>query len=105
MSGNHLSGGIPESLTKLHFLSAFSVAGNDLEGEIPRGGQFETFSSASFEGNPKLCGYVLNRSCATAEMVPPAAAEEESFWYGIPFGLGYFVGLVTVSLTLLFKSW
>lgn len=108
MSGNHLSGGIPESLTKLHFLSAFSVAGNDLEGEIPRGGQFETFSSASFEGNPKLCGYVLNRSCEavrTAEMGPPEEAAAESFWYGIPFGLGYFVGVVAVSLTLLFKSW
>lgn len=107
LSGNHLTGKIPESLSKLHFLSSFSVADNDLEGEIPRGGQFETFSSASFAGNPKLCGYVLNRSCAAVGPVepgPPPAEEAGNFWYRAPFGLGYFVGVVGVSVTMLLHS-
>ncbi|XP_042018094.1 receptor-like protein 2 [Salvia splendens] len=110
MSGNELSGEIPEALTKLHFLSAFSVADNDLEGEIPKGGQFETFGFAAFEGNPKLCGEVVNRSCGGIGFRPAAVEEEEgggSFWCGvrIPFGVGYFVGLVAVSGVVFFKSW
>ncbi|KAJ1390783.1 Serine/threonine-protein kinase, active site [Sesbania bispinosa] len=63
LSGNQLSGEIPVSLTNLHFLSVFNVAHNDLQGQIPTGGQFDTFTASSFEGNPKLCGSVVQRSC------------------------------------------
>ncbi|KAK6163783.1 hypothetical protein DH2020_000647 [Rehmannia glutinosa] len=107
MSGNHLSGEIPVSLTQLHFLSSFSVANNDLQGEIPTGGQFETFPAASFEGNPQLCGNVLRRSCSSMTPVDVAPEEEddhESSWYKLPFGMGYFVGFFAVSITWLFHS-
>ncbi|KAL1556956.1 receptor-like protein 3 [Salvia divinorum] len=104
MSENRLTGEIPQSLTKLHFLSYFSVAGNDLEGEIPRGGQFETFPSASFQRNRGLCGYILGRNCSS--LVTMSRQEEYDSgnqWYGVPFGMGYFVGFFAVSISLLFQ--
>lgn len=110
MSGNHLSGEIPGSLAGLHFLSSFSVANNDLQGEIPRGGQFDTFPATSFEGNPKLCGYVIGRNCSVRTQQVDTTTEEEEpeiSWYSVPFGMGYFVGFFAVSITLLFmdKFW
>ncbi|KAM7258353.1 hypothetical protein ACFE04_014094 [Oxalis oulophora] len=63
LSNNHFSGEIPTSFKDLSFLSNFSVADNNLEGQIPSGGQLDTFPSSSFEGNPLLCGSILNRSC------------------------------------------
>lgn len=63
VSHNELSGAIPASLTQLSFLSHFAVAYNNLSGEIPIGGQFFTFSSADFAGNPFLCGFHVGRKC------------------------------------------
>lgn len=82
------------------------MAYNDLEGEIPRGAQFDTFSVDSFEGNPNLCGYILNRRCRVVEIAGEAEAEEEDdgiSWYNLPFGLGYF-GLVSVVIALLLNT-
>ncbi|GAA0182924.1 transmembrane signal receptor [Lithospermum erythrorhizon] len=107
LSNNSLTGEIPASLTRLTFLSSFSVANNDLEGEIPLGGQLQTFNATPYEGNPKLCGYMLHKSCILSALptVDNAAEEEESDSPWIePVWIGYLVGLSIVCLTLVFHS-
>jgi hypothetical protein len=54
LSNNRLTGEIPRALESLHFLSYFNVSNNDLDGPVPAGGQFCTFPSSSFAGNPGM---------------------------------------------------
>ncbi|XVE89033.1 hypothetical protein DITRI_Ditri19aG0117500 [Diplodiscus trichospermus] len=73
LSSNNLSGQVPPQLTELNFLSLFNVSYNNLSGMTPDKGQFATFDRSSYEGNPSLCGLLIERSCNRSE-VPPAAA-------------------------------
>ncbi|KAJ1277937.1 hypothetical protein BS78_04G040700 [Paspalum vaginatum] len=107
LSSNHLTGAIPSELNNLHFLSALNISYNDLEGPIPNGGQFNTFSNNSFEGNPKLCGPILLRSCGSADA--PAVSTKQprrKAIFGIVLGVffGVLLLLVLVYLITSFKG-
>ncbi|KAK1288707.1 hypothetical protein QJS10_CPB19g01275 [Acorus calamus] len=56
-------GEIPSQLVKLHTLSVFRVAYNNLSGIIPYKDQFCTFNKSSFEGNPGLSGVLIEKNC------------------------------------------
>ncbi|XP_042406717.1 phytosulfokine receptor 1-like isoform X1 [Zingiber officinale] len=95
LSHNYLSGSIPSSLIKLNFLSSFSVAYNDLSGPIPVGGQFSTFSTLDFEGNPGLCGFHL-KLCDSEQH--EGQTEQRRRSKGVIIGLAFGIGVATSTL-------
>uniref|UniRef100_A0A7N0TYP5 non-specific serine/threonine protein kinase n=1 Tax=Kalanchoe fedtschenkoi TaxID=63787 RepID=A0A7N0TYP5_KALFE len=103
LSSNNLSGQIPQSLNSLTFLSFFNVSDNDLEGQIPSGVQLDTFPSTSFQGNPKLCGKILNRTCQSNKPGSVGSGRRRSLNKRLFLGfmLGIFsIGFILTSLAL-----
>ncbi|KAJ3698959.1 hypothetical protein LUZ61_002664 [Rhynchospora tenuis] len=95
LSHNFLTGLIPRELAKLHYLASFSVAYNNLSGAaLDTEGQFSTFNSSSYEGNPNLCGPPLPTSCTRA--TPPAATQDIDLERGSQVDL-ILVGSLVVS--------
>ncbi|GFP78623.1 phytosulfokine receptor 2 [Phtheirospermum japonicum] len=99
LSCNDLLGPIPPSFDRLTFLSRFSVANNHLGGPIPTGGQFPSFSTSSFEGNPGLCGVTF--PCAEGPRPSTALSRADSSRrfsrggiLGLTIGLGIGIGLL-----------
>ncbi|PNY13770.1 leucine-rich repeat receptor-like serine threonine-protein kinase bam3-like protein [Trifolium pratense] len=60
VSWNHLNQSLPKELSVLKGLTSADFSHNNFSGSIPEGGQFSTFKSTCFEGNPQLCGYESN---------------------------------------------
>ncbi|EOY25930.1 Receptor like protein 1, putative [Theobroma cacao] len=108
LSSNNLSGQIPSQLTELHFLSIFNVSYNNLSGMTPDKGQFATFDRSSYEGNPSLCGSLIEKSCNSSEVPPttvPFDGEENDTMvdmvaFGWTFSASYAMVLLALAAVL-----
>ncbi|CAH1424062.1 unnamed protein product [Lactuca virosa] len=93
LSSNGLTGTVPSELIKLTFLQVFNVSHNNLSGRLPEmKAQFGTFSEASYEGNPLLCGPPLVKKCTTtnSQVTNPSDGEEDNEkWYDINMACFY----------------
>lgn len=70
LQDNLLSGRIPSfEQTGLRF---FNVSGNHLSGEIPQTPSLGRFNASSFMGNPNLCGDQLEKTCMSTRDHPVA---------------------------------
>ncbi|GKV52631.1 hypothetical protein SLEP1_g59204 [Rubroshorea leprosula] len=100
LSSNELVGEIPQELVSLTSLAVLDLSNNQLDGCIPQGNQFNTFENSSYEGNPRLYGFPLTKSCdgnGTLQQPPGSFhGKDHELW---EFGwrvvlLGYGCGLV-----------
>ncbi|GLT40070.1 hypothetical protein SLA2020_142280 [Shorea laevis] len=96
LSSNKLEGKIPDELVSLTQLSVVNLSNNHLVGHIPQGNQFNTFGNDSYEGNLRLCGIPLSKSCDGIRTPPSSFQEKDELWR---FGwrvvvLGYGCGVV-----------
>ncbi|KAG0619326.1 hypothetical protein M758_4G131600 [Ceratodon purpureus] len=99
LSRNNLSGRIPSTISSS--VNQYNVSFNNLDGPIPSGGQFDTFTDISIylPGNPRLCGAIIHRPC---DKVPDTQTFHISDFISIPgFGIGVAGGFCTVLVTIL----
>ncbi|TVT96829.1 hypothetical protein EJB05_57904, partial [Eragrostis curvula] len=68
LSRNTFSGEIPASLSNLTFLSYLDLSYNNLTGTIPSGSQLDTLYTSKptmYDGNIGLCGAALKKDCSS----------------------------------------
>ncbi|XP_022723005.1 LRR receptor-like serine/threonine-protein kinase FLS2 isoform X2 [Durio zibethinus] len=110
LSYNNLTGRIPVQLVELNSLEVFSVAHNNLSGNIPEPkAQFGTFDERSYEGNPLLCGALLQNNCFKTESpsTAPTTADDEgegsfmdTYVFCVSFLVSYVIVLLGISIVL-----
>ncbi|XP_042418835.1 receptor-like protein 46 [Zingiber officinale] len=110
LSFNNLSGGIPQGVSQLNALNHLNLSYSNLSGNIPYRNQLQTLDDASiYIGNPYLCGDLLNKSCFPRNNPIIVSSKEHAMFSPVLIiylssALGYFVGLWSVFVLLLFKK-
>ncbi|KAI3732695.1 hypothetical protein L1987_63902 [Smallanthus sonchifolius] len=84
-------------LASLTFLAVVNFSHNQLQGAIPKRGQFNMFGNSSFQGNSGLCGFRLAKNCGddrvTFSLVPEEHEDDTIFdgfsWQSVVMGYGF----------------
>ncbi|XVF74872.1 hypothetical protein PTKIN_Ptkin13bG0145600 [Pterospermum kingtungense] len=89
VSNNSIGGKIPMSLSKIN-LTFLNLSYNKFEGMIPSGGVFDSATTMSFLGNPRLCGAAASRP----------VCPQKKHWFRSRIFLVIFVIVIVVSVML-----
>jgi hypothetical protein len=84
-----LAGVIPAELTNMRFLEVLNLSNNHLVGEIPKGGQLNTFINDSYKGNSGLCGLPLSKKCGPEPEHHHSQPSTNNIWSEEKFGFGW----------------
>ncbi|XP_072970805.1 receptor-like protein EIX1 isoform X2 [Typha angustifolia] len=117
LSGNNLSGVIPEEIGALRELRNLNFSGNHLVemipekiGRIPSGSQLDRLNDPSvYIGNAYLCGPPTSKNCFGDNAVPTSTSNyanglERIIWSYLGMGVGFVVGFWGVYAVLLFHG-
>ncbi|KAI5078692.1 hypothetical protein GOP47_0006363 [Adiantum capillus-veneris] len=63
LSSNELTGLLPSTLGLLQHLQFLNISFNNFEGPIPLSGVFKHLNASWFQGNPRLCGPIIQKLC------------------------------------------
>ncbi|PPR96605.1 hypothetical protein GOBAR_AA24084 [Gossypium barbadense] len=104
LASNNFSGKLHQKC--LATWKGMQVPENEDQSKIPTGTQLQTFSKASFENNPGLCGAPLTVKCAnvfrpTTHTVPELQSVDGLDWLFIFLGVGFGAGAAAFAVPLL----
>ncbi|GLT58120.1 hypothetical protein SLA2020_310420 [Shorea laevis] len=103
LSVNKLLGSIPESMSRLSFLSYLNLSDNQLSGKIPLSTQLQSFDASCYTGN-ELCGLPLMDNCSEVNHVTPGTGNNGGKdmdgarvnWLFVSVALGFILGFWSV---------
>lgn len=91
VSSNRLTGDLPVMLAAVLPANAtVDLSGNNFTGAVPAAGVFGAQPAAAYEGNPRLCGPPLDRSCSIPSSLskPPNGTDSPPAFAAIPKSSG-----------------
>lgn len=97
---NHFSGRIPSFEQKS--LEVVDLSYNNLDGEIPQ--SLSRFQANAFEGNPNVCGAVINKPCKTPAKASPPIGEAIMASGATTKWVILAIVVVVLLVTILFKK-
>ncbi|GLT25815.1 hypothetical protein SLA2020_009200 [Shorea laevis] len=111
LSINKFLGSIPESMSRLSFLSYLNLSGNQLIGKIPSGTQLQSFDASCYAGN-ELCGLPLMENCNEVNQRVPGTRNnggkdmdgDKVNWLFVSMALGFILGFWSVLSPLVISS-
>ncbi|CAM0885366.1 unnamed protein product [Alopecurus aequalis] len=104
-STNNLTRSIPTSLCNLQYLEKLDFSFNHLHGEVPTKGIFKNATAVRIDGNPGLCGGILELHIPTCSRMPSKSTRHKHYLvWKVVIPIASIVSLAMVIVVLLLWS-